>query len=111
MKGSGLEEVITGYKVVTADLRSLGLRQNPNILTYPVGHWYFLPPQRVVSGKGDYGGIWVVRTLSAARRLKNYMRDHHGVETRIFEAHIARILYLNSYRIKTDGVFLTEEIN
>jgi hypothetical protein len=49
-----------GYKVVTAEMKSLGLRRNPNILTYPLDEWYILPPDQIEEGKGDWGGIWIL---------------------------------------------------
>lgn len=99
-----------GYRVVTPDMRSLGLRRNPNILTYPVGEWLELPEEQVKPGKGDWGGIWVARTLSNARRLSQYMMEHYSQDTRVFKCAIGRVLYSNSYRVKTDAVILLEEI-
>jgi hypothetical protein len=104
-------EDLIGYKVVTDTMQSLGLRKNPNILTYPVGEWYFLPETLVVPGKSDYGGVWVAKTLSGAKRLADYVKEKYGIRTRIFRAYIAKVLYGNSYRIKTDGLFLSEEVN
>ncbi|MBN2459319.1 hypothetical protein JXB28_03455 [Candidatus Woesearchaeota archaeon] len=112
-KGSklGLENAVSAaYKVVTKDMKSLGLRRNPNIIIYPEGEWYFLPREKVVPGKGDYGGIWVARSLSAAKMLNKYMKEKYSVSTRIFRAAIGDVLYQNSYRIKTDRIKLGEEI-
>ena len=100
-----------GYKVVTTDLKSLGLRKNPNILTYPLGEWFELPRSELRKGKGDYGGIWLCKTKSAAKKLKKYMMDKHQVATRVFKAYINEVLYSNSYRIKTDGIMLAEEMD
>ena len=99
-----------GYRVVTEDLKSLGLRNNPNIITYPINEWYFLSEEKVKEGKEDFGGIWVARTLSSAKGLSKYMKNKHSTPTRIFKATLDRILYFNSYRIKTNGIMLFEEI-
>ena len=63
-----------GYKVVTEDMKSLGLRNNPNILEYKINEWKFLPIKDTKSGKEDFGGIWVARLPSGASSLKKYMK-------------------------------------
>lgn len=98
------------YKVVTSDLKSLGLRRNPNINNYPIRKWYFLDPEEIQEGAEDWGGIWVCRTPSGARKLAKYMKGKYNKETKIFKAALDRILYHNSYRIKTNGIMLLEEI-
>ena len=98
------------YRVVTTDLKSLGLAKNPNILKYPNGEWYFLDESDVEEGKGDWGGIWLARIPSSARMLQKYMKRVHDVKTRIFKAAIDRVLYVNSYRLKTNGIMMYEEI-
>jgi hypothetical protein len=99
-----------GFKVVTGDLESLGLRKNPFIIKYPINEWYALPPDRVERGKNDFGGIWVARTLGGARSLRDYMQEKYAKETRIFKATLGEILYHNGYRIKTDRIKMFEEI-
>jgi hypothetical protein len=99
------------YKIVTQDMRSLGLRNNPNLHQYPLDEWYFLPSEQVVEGAGDWGGIWLCRIPSNAFFMKKYMLKKHKVKTRIFKACLADILFCNSYRIKTNGVRLFEEMN
>ncbi|HKM19828.1 MAG TPA: hypothetical protein VJY47_01245 [Candidatus Dojkabacteria bacterium] len=103
-------EYPAGYRVVTEDLESLGLRDNPNILQYSVGEWYSLPPEGIEDGKGDWGGIWLARTLSGAKSLKRYMEEKHGVGTRIFKSAIGEILFCNSGRVKTNAICMVEEI-
>jgi hypothetical protein len=95
------------YKVVTENMKSLGLRKNPNIMTFPIGEWVKEPNPRM--NNMDIGGIWCTRTLSNAKRLKKYYEEKYGV-AKIFECEIARILYENSYRLKTDWVKLIKEI-
>ena len=99
-----------GYRVLTKDLKSLGLRRNPNILQYPIREWYFLPEDKIIEGKNDFGGIWVVRTFGNARKLSEYMKEKHDTETRLFKSAVDKILFENSYRIKTNGIYLAEEL-
>lgn len=101
---------MTGYKVVTKYLKSLGLRKNPNILTFPINKWYKLNRKDIVLGASDWGGIWVAKKLSGARTLKKYMFEKYNKKTRIFETEIGEVLYCNSYRIKTNKVKLIKEI-
>jgi hypothetical protein len=99
-----------GYKVVTTELKSLGLRRNPYILTYPIDEWYILPDSWIECGKGDWGGMWLSRVPSTAKRLKIYMKEKHNKECRIFKSFIGGDLYHNSYRVKTDKLKMFEEI-
>ena len=96
------------YKVVTSDLKSLGLRNNPTILQYKIGEWIESP---VVLRNGlDEGGIWVCRTMGSANQLRKYMKKQHDKVCRIFKVEIGEYLFGNTYRIKTDKVLLIEEI-
>lgn len=99
-----------GYKIVTEDLKSLGLRKNPNIMTFPVGDWVTLPDDEVLPGKDDWGGIWSALNKGSIKTLKNYMLEKYGVDTRAFLTAIQRPVFANSYRIKSQGVMLLEEI-
>lgn len=99
------------YKVVTKDIKSLGLRRNPNVMTFSVFEWISLSDDQLKEGKEDWGGIWTAKTKSGAKALKNYMRAHYGVECRIFEAQIDNVLFQNSYRVKTNAIFLEKEID
>ena len=99
------------YKVVTRDMRSLGLRNNPNIIQYPIRKWFFLSNDQIRKGKQDFGGIWCARTLGKAKGLQRYMKRQHFVSTRIFKVLMDRILYANDYRIKTNGLIFLEEIS
>jgi hypothetical protein len=95
------------YKVVTEDLKSLGLRKNPTILSFPLHEWVLSPT--VSYDKKDAGGIWCCEKLSAARALKKYFELKYG-RARIFECAIGMVLFQNSYRTKTDKVRLITEI-
>lgn len=99
-----------GYKVVTEDMKSLGLRKNPNIMTFPVGEWVVLPDKETKVGKEDQGGIWTALEKGSITTLKNYMLEKYGVKTRAFLTAMYRPVYANSYRIKSQGVMLLEEI-
>lgn len=92
------------YKVVTQENKSLGLRRNPTILTYPFDQWIKSPT--IKNGKSDDGGIWVTHLLSNAKRLKLYMKQQYNLGVLIYPCKIGKILYQNSYRTKTDKVYL-----
>ena len=96
------------YKVVTHDLKSLGLRKNPNILSFYANQWIFDPAP--TKNSKDSGGIWVANSLGAAHTLKKYMLSRYNTECRIFVVDIGRVLYQNSYRTKTDKVMLLDEV-
>lgn len=106
------------YKVVTNDLKSLGLRKNPTIMTFPINVWVYEPnPTRDQGGFGGTGGIWVANDLSNAKSLIKYLKKKSIKENslkfnecRLFEVEIGEILYSNSYRTKTDKVKLVKEI-
>ena len=104
------KEYVVGYKVVTEDMRSLGLRNNPNILTFRQGRWVDLSPDKIVPGKADYGGIWLAVSRGNANRLKTYMGETYEEHTRIFRTITRDVLFHNNYRMKTSGVKLLEEI-
>jgi len=90
-------------------MQSLGLGNNPNILTYPEKGWFELSEDMIVEGAKVFGGIWAIHSLSAARNIKKYMKKKHNKDTRIFIVEIGKVLYSTSYRIKTDKVNFLEE--
>lgn len=96
------------YKVVTKDLKSLGLRKNPNILTFPKRKW--VKEENPVFGNSDSGGIWVANGYGQANTLKKYMKEKYDLNCRIFLVEIGKVLYENSYRTKTDKVMLCHEV-
>lgn len=104
------EDHYLGFKVVTTEMQSLGLRRNPDIRQYEVGQWETVKPEEQIVGNADAGGIWVARTLSQARGLVLYRLKHYRKNSRVFSAALGDILYFNSYRIKTTGVLLLDEI-
>jgi len=93
------------YKVVTQNLQSLGLRNNPTILTFPIGV-SVVEPYKVFRDKRDNGGIWVANGLGNANSIKKY-----NVRCRVFTCSIGEVLFQNSYRTKTDVVTLLEEVH
>jgi|WetSurMetagenome_2_1015567.scaffolds.fasta_scaffold89661_3 hypothetical protein len=99
-----------GYKIVTDEMKSLGLRKNPSIMTFPIGEWVKLPDEEVIVGKKDAGGIWTAISKGSIKTLKNYMLEMYAKETRAFLTAMDRPVYANSYRIKSQGVMLLEEI-
>lgn len=96
------------YKVTTKDHRSLGLRNNPTILKFPLNQWINSPT--IKEGKSDDGGIWVTVNLSGARKLQSYMKKKYKKKCLIFLCSIGKILFQNSYRLKTDRIRLEKEI-
>lgn len=104
------DEFNLGYKVVLPEMMPLGLRKNPSKIVYSINDWLYLPEEEVIPGVDDVGGIWVARTLGGARGLYRYMLKKHNCETRIFKTALDDILYVNDYRIKTNGVNLFEEL-
>ncbi len=94
----------TYYKVVTEDMKSLGLRKNPTILKYKINEWVKSPT--VKRNNEDDGGIWVVKMMSNANKLKKYMEKKYNKRCKIYKAIIWDILYENSYRTKTSKVKL-----
>ncbi len=98
------------YKLFTTELKSLGLRKKPHILTYIPGEWYFLDKYNIKEGISDFGGIWVCKNLSNARKLTKYMLNKYNQVTITYSVYIDQILYENSYRVKTNGIYLKEEI-
>lgn len=102
------------FKVVTSELKSLGLRRNPNILEYEEKTWVRLPPEQIVEGKGPWsgwGGIGVVKTRGEATGLVRYMEKKHQVTCLVYRVDIGRILFEDKRRAKTDAVMLVERIS
>lgn len=96
------------YKVVTKDLKSVGLLR-ANVLQYKIGKWvYPLEPLSRHPRKG--GGLWIVKKKSDAFQVKKYLLKKHQKASRIFSCNIGRIIYQTSYRVKTNKVKLIEEI-
>jgi hypothetical protein len=101
------------YKVVDENLKSLGLRNNPNIMTFSVGQWVKLPDEEVTIGNthwSGWGGIWTALQKGSIKTLESYCLEMYQMKTRAFLTAMYRPLYANSYRIKSQGVMLLEEI-
>ena len=98
------------YKVVTEDLKSLGLRRNPNIMTFAVCEWVLLPDDQVKPGMDDWGGVWTALRSGSVKTLKEHCQRTWGMETRGFLTAIHNPVFANSYRIKSQGVILLKEI-
>lgn len=98
---------ITLYKVVTKDMKSLGLRKNPNVMEFKLNVEMKEPTPK--KGVSDSGGIWCCRRLSAAKTLKKYFEKKYG-PARIFECKIGNIMFENSYRTKVDSIIFIKEV-
>jgi len=99
-----------GYKVVTQSLQSLGLRKNPNIMTFPVGEWVILADNQTKRDDGDWGGVWTTLRKGSVNTLKRHCISTHGMETRAFLTAIFNPVFANSYRVKSQGVMLLKEL-
>ncbi len=99
-----------GYRVTTEAMKSLGLRNNPNIIQYKMNKWIHPFNKKVIEGISDFGGIWLARTPGIAKEYQKYMKSEHNKKTRVFKSLIGKVLFANSGRIKTDKVYLFEEI-
>ncbi|HJY98487.1 MAG TPA: hypothetical protein VJ227_02110 [Patescibacteria group bacterium] len=99
-----------GFKVVTEDNISLGLRKNPTRLHFPVGEWVKMKRSELILSKKDAGGIWSALNRGGANTLRQYMRNEKGVPARVYLAAIYNPIYANSYRVKSQGVMLLEEL-
>ena len=99
------------YKVVTEDLRSVGLLGAPQI-QYKIGEWvYPLEPLSTHYRKG--GGLWVYSKRSDALNGKRYVEKKHGINCRVFSCQIGIILTHTPktfHRVKTDKVMLLQEL-
>ncbi|MBU0471441.1 MAG: hypothetical protein KKF89_01960 [Nanoarchaeota archaeon] len=104
------QEYNLSYKVVTEDMKSLGIGGNPNILTYPYLEWKLLPDSWIVKDANDWGGIWSRKVPSQAFWTVDYMKDKYSTETRFFLACLHDPFYYNTTGIKSVGVCLFYEI-
>jgi len=85
------------FKVVTLDLKSLGLRHNPTIMQFPIKEWVRLPDDELLATKKDRGGIWSALKLSGARTIIKYMLEEYNTPTRTFLVALDTPLYTSSY--------------
>jgi len=98
-----------GYKVVTNDLESLGLRNNPTPMKFPIGEWVF-EERNLECNANDWGGIWTALRQSSIKTLKNHCKNTWDMETRGFLTAIYNPVFSNTYRIKSQGVMILKEI-
>lgn len=98
-----------GYKVVTENLESLGLRNNPTPMVFPVGEWV-IENNALEYGNKDWGGIWTALRKGSIKTLKTHCMETWEMETRGFLTAIDNPVFANSYRIKSRGVMLLREI-
>ena len=104
------KQYFCAYKVVKEDMTSLGLRKNPNIMTFSLNDWIYLPEKDIVMGNSDFGGIWLARTKGRAKAYQKYMKENYNSETKVFLSLIDKILFVNQDRVKTNGLKMIEEI-
>ncbi len=101
-----------GYKVVTLENRSLGLRRNPTIYTYNIGKWNIMPTDQIIRDGVDEGGIFSGASLASARKTQKYCleRPKNPFETKIFFAAVYKPFLANDYKVKSQGIMLLEEV-
>jgi len=100
-----------GYRVVNADgLTSLGLRRNPNILTYPINGWYSLPKDWIEPGPQDWGGISIARTKGKAKWMQKYMKEKHNMGTRVFKTAFTDVIHHKEWRMKASKILMFKEM-
>lgn len=99
------------YKVVTENLESLGLKDNPTIMTFPVCRWVNLDDAEVVPGlETDVGGIFTALRKGRIKDLKSHCWDTWEMKSRGFLVAINNPVGNNDYRLKSQGVKLLKEI-
>ncbi len=99
-----------GYKVVTDEMKSLGLRKNPTIMKFSVGEWAF-EKNELQYGDADYGGIWTALRKGSIRTLRKHCMETWDMRTRGFLTAIYNpVAIAGNYRIKSEGVMLLKEI-
>ncbi len=98
----------TYYKVVTDDLKSVGLLR-ANQVQYSIGKWVCpLEPPSNHPRKG--GGLWTLRRKSDAFKMVGYLMKKYQRTSRVFVCIVGDFLYQNSYRAKTDKLMLILEV-
>lgn len=96
------------YKVVTKDLKSVGLL-GANIVQYKIGEWVY-PLESLSCHPRKAGGLWICRREGGAFQNREYLWKKHQKTSRVFLCEVGRIFYGTSYRLKTEKVKLIEEI-
>ena len=97
------------YKVVTPDWKSLGLRNNPHILTYALGEWTEIDhePTHV---RDDYG-IWAYRRQGQANHAWRYMKQQHNLECRLLFCVGGEVLHIpNDNRLTVNKIMPLEQL-
>jgi len=95
------------FKVLRENLTSVGLLGAPRKQYYP-GLWN-IPNEPISNHPRKGGGIWVTPTKASARSFQKYVFNKYGIRTRIFACKIGKVLYYTSCRVKTIGIFFTEQ--
>ncbi len=78
-------------------------------MEFPVGEWIF-ETNKIQCGDKDWGGIWSALRKGSIKTLKQHCQDTWDMETRGFLVAIWNPVFANSYRIKSQGVMLLNEI-
>lgn len=102
------------YKVVSEDLKSLGMKPKGNpvpIIQYIIGRWVY-PLEPISKDPDEGGGLWVNFKKSDAIATARRLWREKERKVRIFTCDIGEILCQPSgYRLKTTKVKLEKEIS
>ncbi len=98
-----------GYKVVTDKMESLGLRNNPTIMKFPIGTWV-REKNSLVPTEADWGGIWTAQRKGSIKMLQEHCSHTWGMKTKGYLTAIANPVFANSYRIKSEAVMILNEV-
>lgn len=101
-----------GFKAVTADLRSLGLRGNRKNMTpadqriqvYEIGKWTE-EKSLLVPADADWGGIWCGRTPGEAAKIEKYFEETKQKDAIVLAVLMEDPIYAKPSRVKCAGVF------
>jgi hypothetical protein len=96
------------YKVLDENMKAVGLMGAEKI-QYILGRWT-KPNKIFTKDPRARNGLWVTPTLGAAKWYRRYLLHKHKIHARIFMCDIGKILRVSSCRIKTNKVFLLNEM-
>lgn len=101
-----------GFKAVTTDLHSLGLRGNvkdmtppeTRIMAYEIGKWTD-ETAALVPADADWGGIWCGRTPGEAAKIERYFEETKRKDAIVLAVLMKEPIYAKPDRVKCAGVF------
>ena len=88
-----------GYKVVTTDLKSTGLRKTPVVQFY-VDVWNI----------NEVFGVWAARVPSFATYVRSWIKQRYGIDTRTFIVELKRVRDVRKHGVHANGIRFLEEL-